>query len=286
MPNYLGQHYLKNSAVIKKIIAAINPQSGETIIEVGPGHGELTVPLAGACEKIGAKIISVEKDKKLAEALRLKMESLKTGELKLGRVDILNGDALSILPSQVINLQSFKIVGNIPYYITGHLLRAVSELDAKPTRAVFTIQKEVAERICASPPRMNRLAASVQFWAKPKIIAHVPPVDFSPPPKVDSAVIQLDARALNADSAENHSEGGDIKSPDNAEHYYAAVRVLFAQPRKTILNNLAAGLTSPPTTKSEIITMLSQLGIDPKARPQDLTIENIAKIAACPSVHK
>ncbi len=285
MPNYLGQHFLKNIAVIKKIIAAIDPQSGETIIEVGPGHGELTIPLAAACEKIGAKIIAVEKDKKLAEALRLKIETFKTGELRLGQVDVLNGDALSVLSSQVINLQIFKIAGNIPYYITGHLLRALSELDAKPARAVFTIQKEVAERICAAPPRMNRLAASVQFWAKPKIIAQVPPADFSPPPKVDSAVIQLDARNHNADRAEDYSEGVGVES-DNVERYYATVRVLFAQPRKTILNNLAADHTAQPAPKSEIITMLSKLGINSKARPQDLTIENIAKIATGSSVHK
>src|ERR1700729_3151497 len=109
----LGQDFLKNRAVIKKIIAALDIRSGETIIEIGPGHGELTLSLAEACEKNKAKIIAIEKDEKLAEALRAKIETL---EIK--NVEIASGDALIVLQSKISDLSSFKIAGNIPYYIT------------------------------------------------------------------------------------------------------------------------------------------------------------------------
>lgn len=253
MPNYLGQHFLKNASVVKKIVAALDIQNGETIIEVGPGHGELTIPLAAAAQKVGAKIIAVEKDKKLADGLasRIKIE-------KVENVEIVNIDILEFLETTPHALS--KLVGNIPYYLTGHLLRIVSELAIKPARVVLMIQKEVAERICAEPPWMNRLAASVQFWGKPKIIASVPRADFSPPPEVDSAVIALETKNFDSEMT--------------SDQYYEAVRTLFAQPRKTILNNLSAKLP-----KNDAETILSRLGIDPKLRPQNLTIENITQLA-------
>jgi 16S rRNA (adenine1518-N6/adenine1519-N6)-dimethyltransferase len=246
----LGQHFLKNPALIQKIVAALDIQSGETIIEIGPGHGELTISLAEVCKSIGAKIITIEKDEKLATALRAK------------NIDVISGDALLEIPALSGVAPAFKIVGNIPYYITGHLLRVISELETKPERSILMIQAEVAVRIISEAPRMNRLAASVQFWAEPKIIAHVSKTDFSPPPEVDSAVIKLDIKRG--------------RSQRNDESYYAAVRAIFAQPRKTILNNLAASLSAD---KNNLVDLMNSINIDPKARPQNLTIENIARIA-------
>jgi 16S rRNA (adenine1518-N6/adenine1519-N6)-dimethyltransferase len=262
MPRYLGQHFLKNTAVIKKIVAALDLQSGEIIIEVGPGHGELTIPLAAAAKKIGAKIFAVEKDKELAEALRAKVEGTDIGD-----VEIISDDILLFLKTggaSGISTSPFKIAGNIPYYLTGHLLRTLGELNRKPDRAVLMMQAEVAERICATPPRMNRLAASVQFWAKPKIVARVPRTDFSPPPEVDSAVIEL----INLPGASNGTRA--------QETYYAAMRAIFAQPRKTTLNNIAGHVEAP---KNDLAASLLALGIDPKSRPQDLSVKNIAEIA-------
>jgi 16S rRNA (adenine1518-N6/adenine1519-N6)-dimethyltransferase len=254
----LGQHFLKNPAVIKKIIAGADIKKSETIIEIGPGHGELTIPLAEACAKIGANVVAIEKDGKLAEDLRFKIQ-----DLRIKTVEILDRDALSILKSKILNPKSFKLLGNIPYYITGHLLRTIGELETKPELCIFTIQKEVAERICAEPPKMNRLAASVQFWAEPKIIANVPRANFSPAPKVDSAIIKLEVRARRYEVRDQ-------------EKYYATVRMLFAQPRKTILNNLAA---DQGTDKENVAEKLAKLGIDPNLRPQNLTIEDICEIA-------
>jgi 16S rRNA (adenine1518-N6/adenine1519-N6)-dimethyltransferase len=267
MPNYLGQYFLKNPGVVKKIIAAVEIEAGDTIVEIGPGRGALTRSLAEACVRAGVKLILIEKDEKLAEGLE--KEFVGSDGVKLIR-----GDALAILKKDEIKdapgikfAAPFKIVGNIPYYITGHLFRVVSELAIKPVRCIFMIQEEVAERIVAQPPKMNRLAASVQFWADPKIIARVPKGDFSPVPKVDSAVIAL---------ATKHPQ----PSAQQAEHYYIAVHALFAQPRKTILNNLAAAPAIGVTDKDEITRRLSGLGITSGLRPQDLTIKNINDIVA------
>ncbi len=259
----LGQHFLADKATLDGIVSAIEPHDGDFLYEIGPGHGELSDRILAANE--GIHLVMIEKDEKLAEALRKKFE-------KNPRVSLVKGDALETL-SEVIekNIQAhptFKIVGNIPYYITGHLFTKISELKEKPSRCVFMIQKEVAERIAAQPPEMNRFAASVQFWAHPKIVMTVPKRHFTPPPEVDSAVILLELRQKAV-------------FPDSVA-YYSTVRMLFAQPRKTIGNNLRApkaaslkktGHDGAPGEHFE------SLGINLQARPQNLSIQEIAKIA-------
>jgi len=170
------------------------------------------------------------------------------------------------LPGVTAELQDYKIVGNIPYYITGKLLRVVSELPHKPERVVLLIQKEVAERICAAPPDMNRLAASVQFWAQPSIVSFVSKKDFSPPPEVDSAVIVLSTKTAFATAID-------------PTLYYKTVRGVFAQPRKTIINNVAAML-SGVSKKEKIAEQLRSMGIDPEDRPQNLAVEQLITLAA------
>src|SRR6185369_6737037 len=201
----LGQHFLKNKSALRLIAEALDLKSDDTVIEIGPGHGELTDVAADATW------VAIEKDGELVKKLKEKFENET-------RVEIIEGDALKILAEVTTRFSgaTYKIAGNIPYYITGHLLRVISELEEKPTRCVFTIQKEVAERIIAAPPHMNRLAASVQVWAKPKILKMLPAEDFSPPPKVDSAIIELVTRTV---------DGGGAGAN---EKYYAAVRMIFA----------------------------------------------------------
>lgn len=257
--NHLGQHFLKNKSVAKKIVAALELVPGDTVIEIGPGHGELTEIVERESWSVNRdiKVIAIEKDTELATQLRQKFAENKN-------VEVVEGDALKVLPRicSTLHASRFKIVGNIPYYITGHLLRTIGELTAKPSVSVLMIQKEVAERIVATPPKMNRLAASVQFWAEPKIITHVPKGDFAPPPEVDSAVIRLKMK--------------DEKLKIKDEDYYEAVRALFQQPRKTILNNLVAtDKTKREVFEKELIT----IGIPPENRPQDLAIEDMVRIA-------
>jgi len=156
-------------------------------------------------------------------------------------------------------------------------LRVISELEHKPERVVLLIQKEVALRICAAPPDMNRLAASVQFWADAEIVAHVPRKDFSPPPDVDSAVIVLNTRIFTRKyAAESAAYRSTTHNLDPAL-YYRAVRAIFAQPRKTLLNNLSAA-AGKTIKKNDISAQIEKIGLDPDARPQDLSIDQIASI--------
>lgn len=274
----LGQHFLRNKSALRLIVRAVNPKAGEVIVEIGPGHGELTKEIQNSKVKSQncnskVKIIGIEKDEGLAESLRKKF----AGE---ENVEIVAGDALRLLPSIIQNLKpkTYKVAGNIPYYITGRLLRTIGELEPKPERCVFTLQKEVAERLIAEPQKMNsvrgregsrrhsasyemnRLAAAVQFWAEPKTLSFLPKTDFQPPPKVDSAIVLLKTKKPAAKV-----------EPDD---YYRLVRILFQQPRKTIFNNLTAGgLSRETATKA-----LKQSGLDPNLRPQNLKVKDILRL--------
>ena len=275
MSRYLGQHFLINKDKIKKIVEALDLKEGDTVIEIGPGHGELTLLLARNFQFpiSNFRIITIEKDKKLVQILQKKFASDKN-------IRIIEGDALKILPkltkSYKLKAKSYKIVGNIPYYITGYLLRVLAELERKPSLIVLTIQKEVAQRIIAlrqaqGKPRMNLLAASVQFWAEPEIIDYVSRKDFQPAPEVDSAVIKMMVRP-----ALPYREVPVLKTSKNySKNYYRLIKILFKQPRKTILNNLTVTMT---ITKEGITKKLEKSGINPNDRPQNLDIEQIKEL--------
>jgi len=251
----LGQHFLKNRSALQLIAKSLDLASDDVVIEIGPGHGELTEFLAGTPAK---EIIAIERDENLYQSLVKKFQDDQ-------RITVMLGDALEILSTVTRGPefldQSYKVAGNIPYYITGHLFRILSKLSSRPAQCVFTIQKEVAERACGTMPRMNRLAASIQFWADVKVIKTLPPEDFSPPPKVSSAIILLKT-----------IQRTDISS----ENYYTAVRALFAQPRKTLINNIAEATGQKGDT---IAQKLSGIGIAPNHRPQNLSVGDIAHIA-------
>ena len=275
MSRYLGQHFLINKDKIKKIVEALDLKEGDTVIEIGPGHGELTLLLARNFQFpiSNFRIITIEKDKKLVQILQKKFASDKN-------IRIIEGDALKILPkltkSYKLKAKSYKIVGNIPYYITGYLLRVLAELERKPSLIVLTIQKEVAQRIIAlrqaqGKPRMNLLAASVQFWAEPEIIDYVSRKDFQPAPEVDSAVIKMMVRP-----ALPYRKVPVLKTSKNySKNYYRLIKILFKQPRKTILNNLTMTMTM---TKEGITKKLEKSGINPNDRPQNLDIEQIKEL--------
>lgn len=279
----LGQHFLTNRDILWKIADAVDAEVFDTIIEIGPGHGELTSKLVNKFLSLKVdksihskahkvRLILVERDKELAEQLRTTI----TTQWKdyQDSIEIIEDDILRVLPtlSDAFSPARYVIIGNIPYYITGHLLRVVEELSHKPLQAVFLIQKEVAERVCAEPPRMNLLAASVQIWASPSLLFSVGKQEFSPPPKVESAVLKL--------------EVGNQKLEDlNA--YYRFIKILFKQPRKTILNNLVAGSKEGVVSskykvssmgRGEIEEILKKYKVDPKGRPQDLSVEQIIKL--------
>ena len=256
MGKQLGQHFLKNKRKIRKIVDALELQNGDAIVEIGPGNGTLMKEMSQRNKEL--RIIGIEKDKELVNKL------LSSKFIRNTNIEIIEGDILKILPklTQLENLRAcpcvaYKLVGNIPYYITGRLFRILGEVERKPKLIILTIQKEVAERLVAKPPNMNILGASVQVWGDVKIIEQIPKEDFEPVPKVDSAVVKIVPRKN--------------KIP---EGYYQLVKILFRHPRKTILNNLSISLEKEVVSKK-----IKDAGFDPKIRPQNLSVENIKKLA-------
>ncbi len=259
----LGQHFLIDKKKIKKFVDALDLNFGETIIEIGPGHGEITKELR--IKNAELRIIAIEKDKKFVQLLRKKFALDKN-------IEIIESDALKILKSYILHLKSYKIVGNIPFYITGYLFRVLGELKNKPSLIVFFLQKEVAQRICARPPKMNLLAASIQFWSEPEIVDYISKKDFRPMPKVDSAIVKL----------ETIGKRQEIK---NAEKYYKFIKVLFKQPRKTILNNILEAEKRgfiriiEADKRGFLSKKLHKIGVSPNDRPQNLDIKQIKELS-------
>jgi len=260
MQKSLGQHFLINQKAIADIVKAVSVAQGDAIIEIGPGEGAITKSLATLCEKHGAKLFAIEKDTKLVIAIQNEIPML------AGNVE--HGDALELLPALVkkIGKKNYKIVGNIPYYITGHLLRVIGELEQKPAKTVLMIQKEVAERVSARAPGMNLLAAATQYWGEPSVLFTLTPKDFNPPPEVSSAVITITPRKLTADSLKLE-----------ASSYYAFIRAAFKQPRKVLINNLSSRF--PELSKKEIADFMQQNGLLPTSRPQDLDVPTLERLA-------
>lgn len=259
MPSRLGQHFLKNDSAIKKIIAALDIQPGETIIEIGPGKGALTFPLAEECSQKKCRLIAIEKDQKLFSVLKEKFKEDQN-------IFIVEGDVLKELAKIVeefkIGNLKFKIIGNIPYYITGKLLRTISELKNKPGTSVLMVQKEVAERISGQPPHNNLLASAMAVWANTQKILSLKAKEFDPPPEVDSAVIKLTT--------------GNRQLPEKeTEKYYRLIHIIFKQPRKTLANNLKDGLD---ISRLEIEKIMNSINLPLNSRPQDISVEQILQI--------
>lgn len=258
----LGQHFLINKKALLTVAESLMVTAEETVIEIGAGHGELTDLLVASAAQ---KIICIEKDHDLAELLKEKYKD------RRDKIEVIEGDALKDLTLLIAGLTTpYSLAGNIPYYITGYLLRIVGELKNKPLRTIFTIQKEVAERICALPPRNNRLAACVQIWGVPAIAMKLKSTDFNPPPTIDSAIIVIETKT--------DTPKGDASAPsgDILANYYETVGILFQQPRKTILNNLADGFDIP---KEKALTLLAQVNLQGTERPENLNIDTIQKIS-------
>ncbi len=246
----LGQHFLIDKKAIQKIIKAGNIKQSETVLEIGPGPGILTTELT----KLAKKVIAVEKDEKMCKMLKKEFEGIHN--LKIIEEDILKLN-LNILE------KNYKVIANIPYYITSCLIRKLLEEKNRPKEIILTIQKEVAQRICSKPPKMNLLAVSVQFYATAEIISYISKKSFWPIPKVDSAIIKIIPFKSNSQ-----------KEKDN---FFKIVRAGFSQPRKQLLNNLYKGLKL--NSKKDVEQLLLKEGICPKRRAETLIIEEWIKLA-------
>lgn len=256
----LGQHFLVNSDVLETVVAAADLTPDDTVIEVGPGLGLLTRELAA---KAGW-VIAIELDDKLADALSKSLDGF-------DNVVIINRDILGSDPEMLLRegsadippaMNSYKVVANLPYYITSPVIRHFLEASVKPEVMVLMVQKEVAETITARPGRCSLLSISVQFYGRPEIITYVPASSFYPEPEVDSAVLRIDVYA--APPVDVDTEG-----------FFRMVRAGFAASRKQLINSLSQGLELP---KEAIRSLLGSAGIDPQRRAETLTIGEWARL--------
>jgi len=263
----LGQNFLKDRNVLEKIIQAADLKADDLVIEIGPGQGVLTEELI----KHTGKVLAIEIDKNLAKELKNKF----TGNKKL---DIINDDILKInLPEMIEknNFQNYKVIANIPYYITSPIIQLFLKTKIPPTEMIFMVQKEVAERIVAGPGQMSILAISVQYYADAKLLFHVDKKAFWPVPEVDSAMVKItpySALDLTHNPSPYEGEGGHV----NRKRFFRVVKAGFSSKRKTLLNNLSASFHLEKKTTEEKI---KKAGIDPSCRAQELTTEDWKKLS-------
>jgi 16S rRNA (adenine1518-N6/adenine1519-N6)-dimethyltransferase len=248
MPTKLGQNFLNDPAIVEKIVRLANISPDDFVLEVGPGNGILTEELL----KQAKKIICVEVDKKLAPTLEEKFKNQTTFNLVVA--DILKTDLCSLT-----NNQPYRVIANIPYYITSKIIRLFLETPCQPKELILMIQKEVAERIVARPGEMSILSNSVQYYAQAEILFLVPREKFTPPPEVDSAVIKITPKT-----------NFDPNNPEN-KAFFKLVRAGFSAKRKTLLNNLSNSLR---LDKQSIETTLLSLNLKATVRAQELSVEN------------
>lgn len=260
----LGQHFLIDQGVLETIVQAAGLTPDDVVVEVGPGLGVLTTELVG----LAGWVVAVELDSKLAVALKRTLASV-------NNVTIINGDILRVDPVALLEEPrmrlpqateggslSYKVVANLPYYITSAVIRHFLEASVRPRLMVVMVQKEVAEAIVARPGRMSLLSVSVQFYGEPAIVGYVPAGSFYPPPEVDSAILRIIL----------HPEPVVV---GDSEGFFRLVRAAFAAPRKQIANSLAQGLGS---SKAEVLPLLEKAAIVPGRRAETLALSEWARL--------
>jgi len=256
----LGQHFLVDQGAISTLVSAAKLTKADTVLEIGPGIGVLTQEF---CKKAG-KVVAVEFDSQVAEILRQTCGGCKN-------LQILNQDILDLnLGDRGIRLKNeqYQILANLPYQITAPTLRKFLEADIRPSQMVLIVQREVAEKICASPGKMSILAVSVQFYSAPEIIKTIPASSFWPAPKVDSAIVKIVTRDM-----------GPVTRNVDEKQFFRIVKIGFSSPRKKLYNNIKSGFK---IQTQEAQNWLENAGVDPNLRPQELSIKewlNVYKTA-------
>ena len=241
----LGQHWLADQAALEAMLDAADIDEHDVVLEIGPGPGALTELLV---ERAG-QVVAVEFDRELARQLPRRVSA---PNLTVHQIDILQFDLTQLPPD-------YTVCANIPYYLTSKLLRTLSESTNPPSVVALLVQKEVAERIAASPGDMSLLSVSVQWYFRAELREVVPAASFIPAPKVDSQIIKLTRRVkpLFADV--------DIKV------FFQLVKAGYSARRKTLHNSLSGGLR---LSKDEVSDLLEHAGLSKIARPQELSLED------------
>lgn len=254
MSKKLGQNFLIDEGIVNEIVHAADIQEGDLVLEVGPGIGTLTQGLAEA----KAKVVAVELDNRLPEVLAKTLEGY-------GNIEIVHGDILKVNIPEITGGNKFKVVANLPYYITTPIIMALLEQRLPVTRLVTMVQKEVAERMVAKPGKKDygALSVAVQYYTSPQIVAAVPPKSFIPAPEVDSVVIRCDVREKPAVEVLNE------------KMFFRVVKAAFSQRRKT-LNN---ALKNTGVSVEIIQSVLAEKQIDGTRRGETLSLDEFAQIA-------
>jgi 16S rRNA (adenine1518-N6/adenine1519-N6)-dimethyltransferase len=243
----LGQNFLIDNNILQKIVDEANIKKSDTILEVGPGIGTLTQELANKANQV----IAVEKDETMCKILKENLKDFKN-------IKIINEDILKFKNKE----KKYKVIANIPYYLTSPLIRKFLEEGNQPEEIILMIQKEVAQRICAKAPNINLLAISVQFYAESKIIFNVSKNCFWPIPRVDSAIIKITPNKVS------------YKIDSNL--FFKIVKAGFSQPRKQLGGNLSKTLK---IEKEKINKILLENNLKPTQRAETLTIEDWKKLS-------
>jgi len=235
----LGQNFLLDDAALSRIVAAADVGPGDHVLEIGPGLGALTRRLV----TLAAEVIAIELDGRFLPVLEAELASFQN-------LTLVQGDILDLDPADWFSVP-YKVVSNVPYYITGAILRRLLSATPQPTRVVLTVQKEVAERITAAPPQLSLLALSVQFYGQAMLVDTIKAGAFWPRPDVDSAVIRIDLHPRR------HLQEA---------LFFQVARAGFSQRRKQLKNNLRALGYS----KEQIAASLEQASIDGRRRAETL----------------
>jgi 16S rRNA (adenine1518-N6/adenine1519-N6)-dimethyltransferase len=253
----LGQNFLIDRTFLTGMLSAAEIEPDNTILEVGPGLGVLTERLAKLTTR--GHLVAVELDDVLAQNLRERFSTC-------SNVEVVNADILKLDPASLLGERStgYKVVANLPYYITSPVLRHFLESKRRPSLIVAMVQAEVAKRIVARPPDMSLLAVSVQVYGRPRLVSVVPPRAFYPQPRVESAVLRIEVFDEPTVQLENVDE------------FFGVVRAGFGQRRKQLANALADGLMLP---KDHVCAVLRSCCLDGRLRAQELTIEDWACIS-------
>ena len=249
----LGQNFLLDPAALQNVVEAAEIQSHDQVLEIGPGLGSLTVWLAQKAQRV----VAVELDANLIPPLEQVLAALPN-------VQVVQGDILEIDPTRLIDQPGYLVVANIPYYITSAVIRHLLEASQPPRRLVLTVQREVAERICARPGDLSLLALSVQVYGRPQVVTRIPAGAFYPPPKVDSAVVRVDLHA----------------NPEVPAHllglFFRLAKAGFSQKRKNLRNSLSGGMHWSTQQAEQI---LDTAGIQAQRRAETVSIAEWGKLA-------
>lgn len=243
----LGQNFLIDEGALARIVSAASLTVDDTVLEIGPGLGSLTRHLAIAAQQV----VAVEIDQTLLPVLA---EVVATHP----NVRVVHADILTVDPAELTEGQRYKVVANIPYYITSAVIRHLLEARVRPSVIVLTVQREVAERICAAPGDLSVLAVSVQAYARAELVARIPAGAFYPRPDIDSAVVRLTALPE------------PVFGSQDADRFFRVVKAGFGQKRKQLRNALSTGLRQPAQAAD---VWLARAGIDPTRRAETLSLD-------------